>query len=197
LLSSASFAFKGDGAGKLLRPAFSAAKECSSRPEFLAEMRTEFSGSFAHLPQTLLVARDAEFYVEGTRGADAVQLHGYQSFLKKNSKAQVLCGKASPSGERFSLVAPTLIDTNKKPRVGQSLWQFQMMTDAGKFSFWNLKSSSFGSQQNVEALLKESGATYKMYQRSHDEFELLVTKKEGTITQYLSIRYDAVESSRY
>jgi hypothetical protein len=72
-----------------------------------------------------------------------------------------------------------------------------MMTDAGKFSFWNLKSSSFGSQQNVEALLKESGATYKMYQRSHDEFELLVTKKEGTITQYLSIRYDAVESSRY
>lgn len=197
LISTSAFAFKGEGPGKLLRPSFSTASVCSaSRPEFLSEVRTDFAGSLNSLPQTLLVARDAEYYVEGKRGEETIKLHGYQSFLKKASAAHIICGSASQATERFSLLAPTLIDTHKKPRVGQSLWQFQMMTDGGKFSFWNLKSPSFGSEQNVETLMKESGATYKVYQRSHDEFELLVTKKEGDITQYLSIRYDAVRNMR-
>jgi hypothetical protein len=196
LISTTSFAFKSEGPGKLLRPSFKEAPACDSRPEFLSEIRTDFTSNLQQLPPTVLVAREAEFYVEGTRENTPVKLHGYQSFLRKNPTSQVLCGKAPTTGERFSLLAPTLIDTNKNPRVGQSLWQFQMMSDGGKYSFWNLKSPSFGAGQNIEALLKESGATYKVYQRSHDEFELLVTKKEGTITQYLSIRYDAVESSR-
>lgn len=194
LLATTSFAFKSEAPGKLLRPNFKEAPECSSRPEFLSEVRTDFSSSLTHLPQTLLVARDVEYYVEGKRGEDAVKLHGYQSFVKKN--AQVVCGKPTPMGERFSLVAPTLIDNNQKPKVGQSLWQFQIMTEGNKVSFWNLKSSSYGVEPNLESLLKDSGATYKVYQRSHDEFELLVTKKEGEITQYLSIRYDSIGNGK-
>lgn len=194
LLATTSFAFKSEGPGKLLRPIFKEAPECSSRPEFLSEVRTDFSSSLNHLPQTLLVARDVEYYVEGKRGEESVKLHGYQSFVKQN--AQVVCGKPSVTAERFTLVAPTLIDNNQKPKVGQSLWQFQIMTEGKKVSFWNLKSSSFGSAPDLQNLLKDSGATYKVYQRSHDEFELLVTKKEGDITQYLSIRYDSIGNVR-
>lgn len=195
LISTTSFAFKSEKAGKILRPSFVAAPACEARPDFLSEIRTEFTSSLQHLPQTVLVARDVEYYVEGQRDEKTIRLHGYESFLKKNS-SQVLCGNGPEMTERFSLVAPTLIDTHKKPRVGQSLWQFQMMSEGGKFSLWNLKSPSLTASENVESLIKQSGASYKLYQRSHDVFELLVVKKEGGVTQYLSIRYDAVGSFR-
>lgn len=195
LISTTSFAFKSDKPGKILRPSFTSAPACEARPEFLSEMRTEFTSSLQHLPQTVLVAREAEYYIEGQKGEKEIRMHGYETFLKKNS-SQVLCGNGPEIAERFSLVAPTLIDTHKKPRVGQSFWQFQMMTEGGKFSLWNLKSPSLSTTQNIESFLKESGASYKMYQRSHDEFELLVIKKEGGVTQYLSIRYDAVRNFR-
>lgn len=193
LISTTSFAFKGSPPGKLLRPQFTAAPACVSRPEFLTELRSELVGSLKRLPETVLVARDVEYYVESTSGAEKTRLHGYQSFLKSSSAAQILCGNVSQDlGQRFSLLAPTLIDTHKKHRVGQSLWQFQLLTEAQRFSFWNLKSAAMPQGESLEEWLEASGAQYKIYQRSHSEFELMLVKKEGDTSQYLSVRYDAV-----
>ncbi|WP_373998358.1 hypothetical protein [Bdellovibrio bacteriovorus] len=194
LLSTSSFAVKNADAGRLLQPQFSTAPACDERPEFLNEMRADFVGTLSRLPETLLVARDAEFYVEGQ--GQETKLYGYQSFLKgQSSEPSVLCGNSKEEGRRrFALFAPTLIDTYKKPKVGQSLWQFQMMTDGSKFSFWNLKSPSFPQKEQLEAWIQSAGAQYKIYQRSHNEYELLLVKKDGETTQYLSIRYDAVKS---
>ncbi|WII72506.1 hypothetical protein QJS83_01310 [Bdellovibrio sp. 22V] len=197
LLSTSSFAVKRDYAGKILQPQFSTAPACEERPEFLTEIRNEFVGTLSRLPETVLVARDAEFYVEGQNAGHDLKLYGYQSFLQTSAASQILCGNAS--GElrsRFSLLAPTLIDTNKKPRTGQSLWQFQMMADGNKFSFWNIKSPSFADKGTLEKWIQSSGAVYKVYQRSHNEYELLLVKKDKDSTQYLSIRYDAVASLR-
>ncbi len=193
LLSTSSFAVKQQPFGRLLQPQFSSAPACEGRPEFLTEMRNDFVGTISRLPETVLIAREAEFYIEGKQKGEPVKLHGHQSFLQKSSDSQVLCGTAGQEiKERFSLLAPTLIDTHKKPRVGQSLWQFQMMTEGSRFSFWNLKSPSFQEKESLEDWMKSTGAFYKIYQRSHDEYELLLVKKEGDITQYLSIRYDAI-----
>lgn len=194
LLSTTSFAVKNESAGKLLRPEFNRAPDCDHRPEFLTDLRAEFVGNLASLPETVLVARNAEYYVEGEQAGTPIKLHGFQSFLKSSPSAEVLCGNSSDaSKERFSLMAPTLIDTNEKTKVGQSLWQFQMMTEGTKYSFWNLKSAARTEKQDLESFLKNAGATYKIYQRSHDEYELLIVKKERDVTQYLSIRYDAVQ----
>ncbi|KHD88687.1 MAG: hypothetical protein OM95_07755 [Bdellovibrio sp. ArHS] len=194
LISTSSFAWKNSDQGRLLQPQFSTAPACEERPEFLSEMRADFVGALSKLPETLLVARDAEFYVEGQ--SQQTKLYGYQSFLKgPYSEPQVLCGSSTESGaKRFSLFAPTLIDTYKNPKVGQSLWQFQMMSDGAKFSFWNLKSPSFPQKEQLESWIQSTGAQYKLYQRAHNEYELLLVKKDGETTQYLSVRYDAVKS---
>lgn len=193
LISTTSFAFKGEAPGKLLRPQFMTAPACDNRPEFLTELRSEFVGSLKRLPETVLVARDVEYYVESTSGAEKTRLHGYQSFMKASVSGQILCGNVSQDlGQRFSLLAPTLIDTHKKHRAGQSLWQFQLLTEAQRFSFWNLKSAAMPQNENLEEWLESSGAQYKIYQRSHTEFELMLVKKEGETSQYLSVRYDAV-----
>lgn len=190
LLSTSAFA-NNKTSGRLLQPEFSSAPHCQERPEFLAEMRNEFPGSLSRLPETVLVAREAEFYVEGSND---LKLYGYQSFLKKGpGSSQVLCGNHTPEGrERFSLFAPTLIDTHKKSKVGQSLWQFQMVADGGKYSFWNMKSPSLSQTEALEQWAKSSGVSYKIYQKSHSEYELLMVKNEKGIAQYLSITYDAV-----
>lgn len=193
LLSTSSFAVKNENAGKLLRPEFLQAPQCDQRPEFLTDMRAEFVSNLASLPETVLVARNAEFYIEGEQAGAPIRLHGYQSFLKSNSEAEVLCGNSAESvNNRFALMAPTLIDTHQKMKVGQSLWQFQMMAEGSKYSFWNLKSKTNGKKETLEAWLKNAGANYKIYQRTHDEYELLIVKKDKEVTQYLSIRYDAV-----
>lgn len=197
LVSTSSFALKQENLGKLVQPQFSTAPACSSRPEFLTDMRNDFVGTLGRLPETVLVARAAEFYIEGNQADQELRLYGYQSFLGE-SASQVLCGNTSDSfKERFSLMAPTLIDTYKSPRVGQSLWQFQMMAEGSKFSFWNLKSPSMKSKADLEQWLKATGAQYKIYQRSHQEYELMIVKKDKQTTQYLSIRYDSVPSLRH
>lgn len=194
LLSTTSFALKADPPGKLLIPKFAASAPCENRPDFLSEVRSDFIGSLKHLPETVLVARDVEYYVEARSGAENLQMHGYQSFMKvPTSRPQVLCGSTSQDlSHRFSLLAPTLIDTHKKARVGQSLWQFQMLTEAKKFSFWNLKTSGLRAEESLEDWIKSTGAQYKIYQKTHTEFELMLVKAGNGITQYLSVRYDSV-----
>lgn len=161
---------------------------------FLTELRNDFLGSLSRLPETVLVAREVEFYVEGRERGEPVKLHGYQSFLKKDvGNSEVLCANAAVDlKERFSLFGPTLIDTRKQPKVGQSLWQFQMMTEGNKYSFWNFKSPSFKEGETLEKYLNSTGATYKIYQKTHTEYELLLVKQGEGLTQYLSITYDAV-----
>ena len=160
LLSTSAFAVsnKSSSTGRLLQPEFNSAPHCQDRPEFLTEMRSgDFLGGLSRLPETVLVAREAEFYVEG---GSELKLYGYQSFLKKGpGSSQVLCGNHAPEArERFSLVAPTLIDTHKKSKIGQSLWQFQMVADGSKYSFWNMKSPSFTQQEALEQWAKSAGA---------------------------------------
>lgn len=89
-------------------------------------------------------------------------------------------------------MAPTLIDTHKENRVGQSLWQFQLLTDSQRFSFWNLKTAGLRGGESLEDWIKSSGAQYKIYQKTHTEYELMLIKTEGNVTQYLSVRYDSV-----
>jgi hypothetical protein len=181
--------------GRMVNPRFHQAPECSERPEFISETRTEIVGGFAALPKAVLVARDAEMWVEGREDAKHLKVHAYQSFLQAKSRKQgkVLCGTLPEDfADRFSLMAPTLIDASLGQKVGNSMWQFQVIADRKAFSVWNKKSIATGKSEKLDQLFKDQQTPYRLYQIGHNEFELVVKKDVGLVSQTLSVRFEAM-----
>jgi len=181
----------------LMKLTFSEAPHCDGRPDFITEVRPEILGGFEKLPQLVLVASDAEYYVESKISGKELQIHSYQSFTTTNpkEKSKIICATSkSSANDRYSLFAPTLIDTTVAQKVGQSLWQFQVLADKQGFSVWNTHSLAFSEKDSLEKNLLKFGGSYRIYQLSHDQFEVVVSKDTEGLTQYLSVRYDAVKS---
>lgn len=182
-------------AGRLVNPLFFSAPECGERPEFLNENRTPVAGGFGALPKAVLVARDAEMWVEGSSDGSPVKMHAFQSFVKPKTRAlgRVLCGSTPMNfSDRFSLVAPTLIDVSAGRHVGNSVWQFQVIADNKGYSVWNKQSPSFSKASQLENLLRDQKSEYRLYQLNHNEYELLIQKDVAGVTQTLSVRYEAL-----
>ncbi|MBX2988416.1 MAG: hypothetical protein KF802_11025 [Bdellovibrionaceae bacterium] len=188
-------AAKDNGKGRLLNPVkASGAPSCTARPDFLKETRTEISGGFAGLPKgQVLVARDAEMWVENTEGDRPVRLHSYQSFVRSR-QSKILCGDVPEKfADRFSLIAPTLIDADSKQKIGHSLWQFQVIADREGLSAWNKKSPVMSKTGALDAFfLKDMKLAYRLYHIGDNEFELLVQKEADGMLQTLSVRYETV-----
>lgn len=181
----------------LMKLSFTMAPTCDGRPDFITEVRPEIIGGFEKLPQLVLVANEADYYVESKNSDANLKIHSYQSFTAGSGlqKSKIICGNTK-TGEnlRYSLFAPTLIDTTKTQKVGQSLWQFQVLSDKEGFSVWNQRSLAYNNSENLEKALMKFGGNYRIYQLSHDQYEVVVSKDTEGVTQYLSIKYDAVKS---
>lgn len=172
---------------------------CDGRPDFITEVRPELIGSFEKLPKLVLVAKEAEYYVESKSPGNDVKIHSYQSFMapRPHSDSKIVCGSIkNRSPFRFSLFAPTLIDTTDKREVGQSLWQFQLLADQEGFSVWNKRSLAFSENENLEKALLKFGGHYRIYQLNSHQYEVVISKETSSMAQYLSIKYDAVEKVR-
>lgn len=181
----------------MMKLSFNEAPVCEGRPHFITEVRPEIIGGFEKLPQLVLVANEADYYVESKNQGNPVKIHSYQSFTttKPKEKSKIVCGSSkSIDAFRSSLFAPTLIDTTKTKKIGQSLWQFQMLADKEGFSVWNTRSLAFSENENLEKALLKFGGNYRIYQLSGDQYEVVVSKDTEGVTQYLSIKYDAVTS---
>lgn len=188
-------ALKTSSRSQLLNPSRVLAPACgATRPAFLTrENRTEISGGFESLPKKAFVAREAQMWVESQDEKNPLKLHAYQSFERNKETAQVLCGNAPTSlAERFSLMAPTLVDLNPTKEVGNSLWQFQVIADRGTYSVWNKKSHSMTKSVSLESLFKNRKSSYRLYQVGQNEYELLVQKDVDGVTQTLSVRYESL-----
>ncbi len=182
-------------AGRLLNPKNSATNHCADRPGFMSEVRPEIAGGLESLPKVVLVARDAEVWVEGQAGQSGVRVHAYQSFLRpqKKNSGKVLCAQ-SPEGfrDRFSMLAPTLIDLSAGKKVGHSFWQFQVVAENQKFSAWNHKSSVIEKDGDLISILKRNKIPYRFFQVGHNEYELLMQQEASGLLQTLSVRYEAL-----
>ncbi|MBX3040082.1 MAG: hypothetical protein KF789_05160 [Bdellovibrionaceae bacterium] len=181
--------------GRLMSPKSSDAVACTTRPDFLSDTKSEIAGGFEALPKTVLVARDAEIWVEGQDNNRPVQIHAYQSFLrpKKNAEGRVLCGQTPERfRERFSIVAPTLVDSSKDHKIGHSFWQFQIVADDQKFSVWNHKSPMSTQSGSMSELLKKDKTPYRLFQVGHNEYEMIIQKEASGLLHTLSIRYEAL-----
>jgi hypothetical protein len=167
---------------------------CEKPPSFLSSSREEIKGGLRSLPKGLLVAREAHFYVE-SRGfeGDLIKAQSYQSFLKsKNqSKAMVVCGSAeSPVKNRFSMMAPTLIDHAGNANKRNVFWQFQVLADNNLLSSWNTRSLALSSREDVEKTISSLGYEAKVYPISHNKVEIVYSQKTLDKKQAVSIIYD-------
>ena len=61
----------------LMKLNFTLAPNCEGRPEFITEVRPEIIGGFAKLPQLVLVANEAEYYVESKNSEAQLRIHSY------------------------------------------------------------------------------------------------------------------------
>lgn len=175
----------------------SEAPVCEGRPDFITEVRPEIIGDFEKLPQLVLVANKADYYVESKNSDNNLKIHSSQSFTSANphDKSMIVCGTSKNiESFRSSLFAPTVIDTTSAKKIGQSLWHFQLLADKDGFSVWNKRSLAFSENENLEKALMKFGGHYRIYQLSRDKYEVVVSKDTGGITQYLSVKYDAVKS---
>lgn len=183
--------------GRIMSPVYFAAPECSDHLEANLEPRTEVPGGFENLPKGLLVARDADYSIEGrSQQGQPIRIQAYQSFLKDKQRqyGKVLCGSVPEEyADRLSMFAPTLIDLGSGRKTGHSFWQFQVLTDGKAFSVWNKKSPSLASTDKIEKQLKDLKTNYRLYQIGHNEYELVVTKEVAGLNHQVSIRYDAVK----
>lgn len=183
--------------GQLLSPRLkTVSSECKNRPEFMTVGRTELPGGLEALPKAVLVARDAEVWVEGVDKTTEVRVHAYQSFLKPKHREQgkVLCGQ-SPENfrDRFAITAPTLLDLTPEKKIGDSFWQFQVVAQGEGFSMWNQRTSQpLLSDVTAALALKQSRTPYKVYQVGHNEYEVLFQRESSGVIQTLSIRYEAL-----
>lgn len=181
----------------LNRLTFSAAPNCEGRPDFITEVRPEIVGGFEKLQQLVLVASEADYYVESKNTGSSMKVHTYQSFAggESGKKTKIVCGNtASAESLRYSLFAPTLIDTTSAKKVGQSLWQFQVFADREGFSVWNKRSLAFNEGENLEKALMRFGGNYRIYQLSRNQYEVVVSKDTEGVAQYLSVRYDTMQN---
>ncbi|MGZ3745629.1 MAG: hypothetical protein ACXWRE_01035 [Pseudobdellovibrionaceae bacterium] len=178
-----------------IKISFLAAPNCEGRPDFITEVRSEIIDGFMKLPSVALVAKEAEYYIESKNTENSLKIHSFQSFLnpKAKNESKIICGQVKGAEAfRFSLFAPTLIDMTRSQRIGQSFWQFQLLTDKEGFSIWNKRSLAFIEGENIEKALMKFGGIYRIYKLSHDQYEVVVSKDTGNIAQYLSVKYDVI-----
>jgi hypothetical protein len=155
-----------------MKHGFTVAPNCEGRPDFITEVRPDIIGGFGKLPQIVLVANEADYYVESKNTNSSLKIHSYQSFTSTSpkQKAKIICGNVKTTENfRFTLFAPTLIDTTNAKKIGQSLWLFQLLTDKEGFSIWNKRSLAFADDENLEKALLRFGGNYRIYQLSTDQ----------------------------
>lgn len=134
-------------------------------------------------------------WVEGRDEGKNVKIHSYQSFVrpKEHAYGKILCGTTPENfANRFSMMAPTLIDASSDRKVGNSMWQFQVIADAKGYSVWNKQSPSFSRAEGLDKTFKGQHVNYHLYQISHNEFELVVEQNTGGMSETLSVRYEAL-----
>lgn len=176
---------------------FNEVPDCEGRPEFITEVRPQILGGFEKLPKLVLVASESDYYIESKASGADIRIHSFQSFKNAGSKenSKVVCGFSKElASNRFALFAPTLIDTTAAKKIGQSLWQFQMLSDKRGFSVWNQRSLAFSENESLEKNVLKFGGNYRIYQLSPDQYEVVISKDEGGLVQYLSVRYDVVKN---
>ncbi len=151
--------------------------------------RQELSKSWESLPASVLVAKEAHLIVEG----EGFRTESFQNFLRPGS-APLVCGSGKMKlNQRFSILAPTLIDLTSSSSTGSSVWNFQLIIDHAKVRSWNLLSRISTNSLELAKIFKEQGAQEKYFRRGASEYEIVATKEVDGKHVTLRVVFDSVD----
>lgn len=151
--------------------------------------RQELSKAWESLPGVVLVAKKAHLVVEG----DGFRSESLQNFLKPGSAPQVCVTGDTKQSQRFSILAPTLIDLTSSANTGSSVWNFQLITEKKQVRAWNLLSRVSTTSFDLSKIFKDQGAVEKYYRLGAADYEIVVTKEIGGKSVTLTVTFDSVE----
>jgi hypothetical protein len=165
---------------------------CDKSPEYLNLQRaTPSLKNFESLPKLIFVGHTAEHFVQLKSGK--LKMWSQHSF--KQGKSWVHCADVGEDSDFSSaLYGPTLIDQTLGQTVGNSFWQFHLTSKNKQLGVWNRKSRLGGVGQSIDEFLQKLGIQAQVFQVTHDEFDLVLTKETALATEILVIRYDSVVS---
>ncbi len=153
---------------------------CDGQPDFVNQHKEELTQGIEGLPKLILVGRKAFYYVESKNGQTRMQSE--QDF--ENGKSKVNCATLKDrKSQSFSLYAPVLLDLTGQKSIKNTLWQFQVMANAKEVGVWN-QMTVFGSKWT------DQNAKVKVYQITHEEYEILLTRETENKIEHLSVRFD-------
>jgi hypothetical protein len=160
----------------------------------ISPAKKEIREGLKAIPRGLLVAREAYFNIQSTDvGGTPVKIRSYQSFMKSNGKprARILCGDSeTPLRNRFSMMAPTLIDNKSASNPRHIFWQFQVLAEDSILSPWNTRSIALQNFQHVDKTMDKLGYETKVYQISQQRYEITYEQKSIGKIETLSVVYD-------
>lgn len=169
---------------KLVTPRYNKVTACEARPDFLTRLRPEYIGHWDQIDNHKLVARAVEFFAESEKRE---QIYAHHE-LDESKTSRVICSTGQLT-DRLSLLAPVVISEKSS-----SLWQFQVMSEGDRHSFWNVKSPQhLKGFSDLKDFFKSQGVVTKIYKISTSQYEIFYMKKSKVGTQYVSIVYDVVE----
>lgn len=145
--------------------------------------------SFDRLPQKniLFVARKAYFRIYSQSGAPLVESH--QNFVKLQATPDLRkCRDDIELGKHhYTLSAPVLIDLSDSDKIGQRIWNFQIVNRQGELKSFN--QVSLRPAEHAILRLKEA---HQIIQMDHSTVLVEFLTKEGDYQNSLIVEYDLV-----
>lgn len=181
--------------GQISAPQLQQVEKCLQRPDFLSQTQALNAVQVQSIQHQVLVGKKADFYVEAPNSDGTLsQVHTAQFFKDKKSKSKVICGQAQEAQKTFSIYAPTLLDNSLEKRVGNSFWQFQINAQTNQFASWNRRTQALKGSLSLDKTLASVGAEYKIYQLNEKEVQIVFSKEQDGVMQFLSIQYDLINN---
>ena len=160
------------------------------------DKRVELTKSWESLPAKVLIAMRAHMIVEG----EGYRTETVQDFLNPNAKVGECLSRAEKSSElkskqRFSVLAPTIIDLTIDKKTGSSVWNFQLFLEKDKVSSWNSVSKASNQNFDLAKLFKDQGFQEKYYRLRGNQYEIVAFKEMNGKLVTISIIFETVDGN--
>lgn len=162
--------------------------ECQGgRPDVFQEIRAPLS--LSALPSAVLIARTADVWIENKESG--LKIWARHNF-KTGQKSFVCASIPTAAATHTSVPLVVLYDRTAAAKVGDSLWQFQIMVRDRKMGLWNQKTGIMTVKDllNLDSQTRNPQWKVEFESTLLDEPTLRGAQSSGAVESISVIRYD-------
>lgn len=155
----------------------------ANRPALFDEIRSPLAK--AALPEKVLLAREANLWVEDARSG--LKIWARHNF--KTGKKSFVCANLPPNTDKhLSVPLIVLWDRTPETKIGDSLWQMQVMANKSKLGLWSQKTGLMSVGDLLNA--RQSPWKIEFTDGVLDETILRSVSRQGDLNLTAVIRLD-------